>query len=160
MKNININKKNSIYKSLNNRFFYKNKIAFTFMNVAALITAFLNIAISWLMQQLVDVASGKNNLFNFNQLFLISLIFFTCFITVIVIKYFAWPGFMKRAMRQYKEFAFEEITGKDITSTTSICICKIILHLNAGAGEAFYKQSLTEYIQNDNRENTKNHCCR
>ena len=116
MKNININKKNSIYKSLNNRFFYKNKIAFTFMNVAALITAFLNIAISWLMQQLVDVASGKNNLFNFNQLFLISLIFFTCFITVIVIKYFAWPGFMKRAMRQYKEFAFEEITGKDITS--------------------------------------------
>ena len=109
-------KNNTIYKSLNNKFFYKNKTAFIFMNLAALITAFLNIAVSWLMQQLVDVASGKNDLFSFKQLFFISLFFFFAFITVIIIKYYAWPGFMKKAMRQYKEFAFKELTGKDISS--------------------------------------------
>ena len=92
-------KNNTIYKSLNNKFFYKNKIAFIFMNLATLITAFLNIAVSWLMQQLVDVASGKNDLFSFKQLFFISLFFFFAFITVIIIKYYAWPGFMKKAMR-------------------------------------------------------------
>ena len=116
MKN-NMNKgKNSIYKSLNGSFFYKNKTAFVFLNISALITAFLNIAVSWLMQQLVDVASGKNGLFTFRQLFWIVLVFFAVFIAVIIIKYFAWPGFMKKAMRQYKEFAFGEITKKDISS--------------------------------------------
>ncbi|MBO4775193.1 MAG: ABC transporter ATP-binding protein [Lachnospiraceae bacterium] len=116
MKNNTANTKKSIYRSLNNKFFYKNKVSFTFMNIAALITAFLNIAVSWLMQQLVDVASGKNELFTFKQLFFISLIFFAAFFVVIIIKYYAWPGFMKKAMRQYKEFAFKEITGKDISS--------------------------------------------
>ncbi|MGN1002459.1 MAG: ABC transporter ATP-binding protein [Oscillospiraceae bacterium] len=75
-----------------------------------------NLAISWLMQQLIDVATGAETGFSLGTLALLGLAFTLVFLLSGVCSYVARPRFMAKAMRQYKNFVFERISRKSIAA--------------------------------------------
>lgn len=96
--------------------FYRANIPFLILAIlAALGASMVNLGISWLMQQILDAAAGKDAL-PFGTLLYISFALLAALLLVCLLTYYANPRFLKRAMKQYKDFAFEKITEKGIAS--------------------------------------------
>ncbi len=108
--------KNTILKNLKSRFFKNNKLNFILCILISLLTAGLNIAIAWLIQQLIDIISGSNTLFSMQGIAITTAGLLTVFVLTLVAKCHIFPLFMRKAMKQYKDYAFAEITKKDISS--------------------------------------------
>ena len=108
--------KNTILKNLKSRFYKNNKLNFILCILISLLTAGLNIAIAWLIQQLIDIISGSNTLFSMQGIALTTAGLLTVFVLTLVAKCHIFPLFMRKAMKQYKDYAFGEITKKDISS--------------------------------------------
>ena len=108
--------KNTILKNLKSRFFKNNKLNFILCILISLLTAGLNIAIAWLIQQLIDIISGSNTLFSMQGIAITTAGLLTVFVLTLVAKCHIFPLFMRKAMKQYKDYAFGEITKKDISS--------------------------------------------
>lgn len=108
--------KNTILKNLKSRFYKNNKLNFILCILISLLTAGLNIAIAWLIQQLIDIISGSNTLFSMQGIAITTAGLLTVFVLTLVAKCHIFPLFMRKAMKQYKDYAFGEITKKDISS--------------------------------------------
>ncbi|MBE5784049.1 MAG: ABC transporter ATP-binding protein [Clostridiales bacterium] len=86
------------------------------------ITAGLNIALAYLLQQVLDVPSGQAD-FTFVQLFFlgVGLLLSSLFSELVLI--YTVNAYSQRAMRQYRAYAFQRITQKSLlsfsTETTS-----------------------------------------
>ncbi len=97
--------------------FYKgNKIYFLIALAAALLEPVLSLWVSCLMQQLVDATTGNNTVDSLLQPAIMTgalllLLVFTCFL-----QYISAPRFFSRAMGQYKDFAFKELTKKSVSA--------------------------------------------
>lgn len=81
-----------------------------------LLTVVCNLAISWLMQQLIDISTGGESTFTLGQLALIAL---GCTLAITVsfgIAYLSRPRFLSKAMEQYKNYVFGEISKKSISA--------------------------------------------
>ena len=76
-------------------------------------SAGINLLISWLMQRILDVASGAatDSLLNITLWCVFSVV---GFLLVIELYRRTKPTFIKRAMTQYKAYAFSELTRKNI----------------------------------------------
>lgn len=108
--------KNTILKNLKSRFYKNNKLNFILCILISLLTAGLNIAIAWLIQQLIDIISGSNTLFSMQGIAITTAGLLAVFVLTLVAKCHIFPLFMRKAMKQYKDYAFGEITKKDISS--------------------------------------------
>ena len=108
--------KNTILKNLKSRFYKNNKLNFILCILISLLTAGLNIAIAWLIQQLIDIISGSNTLFSMQGIALTTAGLLTVFVLTLVAKCHIFPLFMRKAMKQYKDYAFGEITKNDLSS--------------------------------------------
>ena len=108
--------KNTILKNLKSRFYKNNKLNFILCILISLLTAGLNIAIAWLIQQLIESISGSNTLFSMQGIAITTAGLLTVFVLTLVAKCHIFPLFMRKAMKQYKDYAFGEITKKDISS--------------------------------------------
>lgn len=108
----------ALRRQFTRHFYLHNRCAFLVAMTATILTACSNLAISWLMQQIIDTASGKSGLFSLLQLTLICICISAGIVIVLVLEYFSCPRFIKRAMRQYKDFSFEEMAKKNINAFT------------------------------------------
>lgn len=108
--------KKPLEKQLRGQFFYKNIPIFCLAVFAALAAGSLNLILSWIIQQLMDTAAGKSGALSFRTLLLISAGFVLLCAGLSLLNYASQPRFLERAMRQYKDFAFEKLIGKSISS--------------------------------------------
>lgn len=101
------------------QFYLHNKLTFSAAMAATFLSACGNLLISWLLQQIIDTASGRSGRFSLFQLTLICIAITAGIIIVLIVEYYSRPRFIKKAMRQYKDYAFEKIAKKSIHSFNS-----------------------------------------
>lgn len=103
-------------KALTRQFYRGNQGALALAVASTLLLAGCNLAVSWLMQQLIDVSTGAGGTFDLPQLALIGL---ACVLGVAAaggLAYLSRPRFLSRAMEQYKTYIFGEISKKSIAA--------------------------------------------
>ena len=98
------------------QFYHKNIPVLCVAVFGALVAGSLNLILSWIVQQLIDTASGGLNALPLNILAWISGGFVLLCIVAFLLDYISQPRFIERAMRQYKDFAFQKLTEKSISS--------------------------------------------
>ena len=106
----------TLEQQLRAQFFRGNRAMFALAAFAALAGGTLNLIVSWLMQQLIDTASGVAGARPLRQLAYLTGGFILLCTALMLLKYAAEPRFIERAMRQYKDFAFQRLTEKSISS--------------------------------------------
>ena len=103
-------------KRLAAQFYRGNRLCFALAVCAALLGGSLNLILSWLLQQLIDTASGVPGALPLGTLTGIAGGFVLLCVLLFLLKYASEPRFIARAMRQYKDFAFQKLTQKSISS--------------------------------------------
>lgn len=107
------NKKKS--REFKRRLFYKNKICFIASVIMTIVMSFLNLMISWLIQQIMDSMANQN---------MQSVVRCAWIAASVVIAYTVanavhravYPRFLQRAMQQYRDYAFLRLTQKSLRS--------------------------------------------
>ena len=107
------NKKKS--REFRRRLFYKNKICFIASVIMTIVMSFLNLMISWLIQQIMDSMANQN---------MQSAVRWAWIAVSVVIAYTVanavyravYPRFLQRAMQQYRDYAFSRLTQKSLRS--------------------------------------------
>ena len=106
----------TLEKQLRAQFYRGNRGVFALAVFAALAGGTLNLIVTWLMQQLIDAASGAPGALPLAALAEITGGFVVLCAVLFLLKYAFEPRFIARAMRQYKELAFQKLTEKSIAS--------------------------------------------
>ena len=106
----------TLAKQLRAQFYRGNRGVFALAVFAALAGGTLNLIVTWLMQQLIDAASGAPGALPLAALAEITGGFVVLCAVLFLLKYASEPRFIARAMRQYKELAFQKLTEKSIAS--------------------------------------------
>lgn len=130
--------------------FYKgNGWNFALVIVNIVLGVVSNLLISWLLQQILDLVSGEGAILTLSQLAITSLLAMLLIILSSVCAYFSKPKFVQRAMSQYKNYAFEQLSQKGISAfcgeNTSLYISA--LSNDASVIENDYVGSLFEIVQ-------------
>ena len=107
------NKKKS--REFKRRLFYKNKICFIASVIMTIVMSFLNLMISWLIQQIMDSMANQN---------MQSVVRCAWIAASVVIAYTVanavyravYPRFLQRAIQQYRDYAFSRLTQKSLRS--------------------------------------------
>ena len=103
-------------KKLKKQFMKHNQLFFWGALLATILIAVINLTISWLLQQIIDAATGSNEQFSLLQLLLISIGLAVFLMLAMVMDIKTSPKFVERAMIQYKNMVFSEISKKSISS--------------------------------------------
>ena len=106
----------TLEKQLWAQFYRGNRGVFALAVFAALAGGTLNLIVTWLMQQLIDAASGAPGALPLAALAEITGGFVVLCAVLFLLKYASEPRFIARAMRQYKELAFQKLTEKSIAA--------------------------------------------
>ena len=109
-------KHKTLKKKLISQFYHKNKFLLSIAIVGAMVSASLNLILSWILQQLIDAASGSTNALPLYKLSIISGGLILLCIFAFLIDFVSQPRFIERAILQYKDFAFQKLTEKSIHS--------------------------------------------
>lgn len=105
-------------KNLRKSFFRGNQILFILTIVFGILGIGISIAFAYLLQRLLDVAN-TGTIDELKRLILFSLIIFVALFLVQMLLKRIKAAFLKKAMLQYKKYAFEMITKKGISSFAS-----------------------------------------
>ena len=111
-----MNKTKSLRSPYTRQFFRGNGIYLLLAILQTITVVAANLFIAWLMQQLVDTAIGASSQFTLSQIGLISIPGLSLWLLAAVLDYFSMPKFYAKAMRQYKDFVFEELSRKSISA--------------------------------------------
>lgn len=84
--------------------------------VEMLLTTGVNILISWLLQQVLDLVSGESIGFTLGQLVLLTLGAAGLIAMGSGFRYFSVPRYKARAMAQYKTYVFQRLSKKGISA--------------------------------------------
>ena len=141
-------KHKTLKKQLTAQFYRGNISALALAVFSALTCGTLNLIISWLMQQLIDTASGARGALPLPTLAWLSGGFVLLCAVLKLLRYYAEPRFIERAMRQYKEFAFRRLTEKSIAAFRSERTAAYLSALtnDAGSIEADYLAQMLALI--------------
>ncbi len=102
-------------KEFTQQFYLHNKGAFLLSVAATILLGCSNLLISWIMQQIIDSISG-NTQYGILRITYIFIIIVAATFFVLMIEYYSCPRFIKKAIIQYKDFAFQKIAQKSIHS--------------------------------------------
>lgn len=102
-------------REFKHRLFYKNKICFIASVIMTIVMSFLNLMISWLIQQIMDSMANQN---------MQSVVRCAWIAASVVIAYTVanavyravYPRFLQRAIQQYRDYAFSRLTQKSLRS--------------------------------------------
>lgn len=108
--------RNPVVKDLKRQFYKRNKLALMLSVVMTLLAALSNLAISWMMQRIIDVATGADVSLSLLSLVIISAGMVGGLAIIYLLDYYFRPRYVYKAMRQYKERAFELLSQKSINS--------------------------------------------
>lgn len=98
------------------QFYRGNRTAFAFAVLSAMFVQAQNLLISWILQQLLDAVAGAPGAESLRMLALYSAGMMLCVVAGGLISYASKPRFLEKAMRQYREYAFEQLMKKSIAS--------------------------------------------
>ena len=102
-------KNKPLKKQLSAQFYRRNIPVLCVAVFGALVSGSLNLILSWIMQQLIDAASGVPGALAIGTLAKISGGFVLLCVAAFLLDYISQPRFIERAMRQYKDFAFQKL---------------------------------------------------
>lgn len=141
-------KNKPLKKQLMAQFYRRNIPVLCIAVFGALLTGALNLIVSWIMQQLIDAASGVPGALPIGTLTIISGGFLLLCVASYLLDYVSQPRYMERAMGQYKEFAFQKIMEKSISSFRDKSTAAYLSALtnDAGSIEADYLAQLLSLI--------------
>ena len=106
----------NLSRQLTAQFYRGNRAALALSVAGALLAGTLNLAVSWLIQQLVDVTTGAGRTLSLAALGLCSAgLLALCAVSFLLRRAFQ-PKYIQRAMEQYRNFAFQRLTEKGISS--------------------------------------------
>ena len=97
------------------KFYEHNHLSFAVAMATMLMNAALDVWIAYIMQELLDTASN-GTVERIIELFLMAVIYAAVYFTTVLCANFTRNRFVRRAMIQYKEYAFQKITEKNIRS--------------------------------------------
>ncbi len=89
------------------------------MLLAAALFSALNLAVVWLIQQIIDNVSGQKGALSIGQLALLAAGIILLIVPLKAVQYWAQPRFMQKAMTQFKSYAFGRLMRKSIASFQS-----------------------------------------
>ena len=98
------------------QFYRKNRLAYFGMLLSAVLIGGVNLVVAWLMQQIIDTVSGVPDSFGVGVLCVLTVGVVLLILPVKGLDYISGPRFMRRAMTQYKDFAFQKLTQKNMAS--------------------------------------------
>lgn len=107
---------NDQLKVFKSQFYYKNKLRFFIAILSSLLAASLNLAIAWILQQMIDTVSGVPGALSLPILALMTGGMILLIIVCKGLQYISRPQFMQKAMQQYKDYAFQKLTQKSIAA--------------------------------------------
>lgn len=106
----------SLKNQLKAQFYRGNRLTFGFSVFAALSVGSMALIVSWLMQQLIDAAGGATNAMPLGALAWLTGGFMILCVALKLLDYAFEPRFIEKAIRQYRDFAFQKLTEKSISS--------------------------------------------
>lgn len=109
-------KNKKLRREYTSQFYRGNKILFATALLVTLLTGSLNLAITWIMQQILDAVSGEPGALALPVLGALALGVVLLIVLFKLITYWTEPRFMQRAMLQYKNYAFGKLTKKSISA--------------------------------------------
>ena len=129
------------------QFYRGNHLNFALGLAASLMGVALNLGLSWLLQQTVDLATGAGGTLGLGQLVLFTLGLLALLALTGGVSAFARPRFLSRAIAQYREFAYEKLLGKDLSTFQSESTATYLSALSndTAAIETTYLQKLFEF---------------
>lgn len=107
------NKKKS--REFRRRLFYKNKICFIASVIMTIVMSFLNLMISWLIQQIMD-SMANQNMQSAVRCAWIAVSVVIAYTVANAVYRVVYPRFLQRAMQQYRDYAFSRLTQKSLRS--------------------------------------------
>ena len=75
-----------------------------------------NLLISWMLQQMVDLAGGIDTGYTLGDLVLLSCVFVGMLLVCYGLEHLGRPRFISRGMAQYREYAYEQLSKKSIAA--------------------------------------------
>lgn len=109
-------KEKKVRKHYTEQFFRGNLFLFSVSILYSILMGSINLALSWLMQQIVDMISGVPGSLELCTLAALTGGILCIIIVFRAIGYFSVPRFMEKAVRQYKDYFFRKMTQKSISS--------------------------------------------
>ena len=103
-------------RQLRAQLYRSNRLIFALAVGAALAGGTLNLIVSWIMQQLIDAASGVPGALPLPTLAKLTGGYILLCAALFLLQYVTEPRFIRRAMQQYKDFAFQKLTEKSISA--------------------------------------------
>lgn len=94
----------SMKKQLISQFYRNNKFVFIMAIICTLVFSMLRLVLSWIMQQLIDIASGEPNAIPLTSLVIIIIGYLIVFVFVFMLTRFSQPKYIKQAIQQYKNY--------------------------------------------------------
>lgn len=107
------NKKKS--REFRRRLFYKNKMCFIASVIMTIVMSFLNLMISWLIQQIMD-SMANQNMQSAVRCAWIAASVVIAYTVANAVHRAVYPRFLQRAMQQYRDYAFLRQTQKSLRS--------------------------------------------
>ena len=128
-------------------FYHHNHGSLILAMAATLLGAGLNLALSWLLQQTLDLAAGTGATWTLRQLVLFALGLLACCVVIDAMSAYARPKFLSRAIAQYREYAYAELLKKNLTSFTreNTSVYLSALSNDANSIETNYLQKMFEF---------------
>ena len=95
--------------------YYKNRINFIVTIILTIAMSSLNLMISWLIQQIMDCTANQDMQALVRSAWIVIIV--VVIYTIANVMYRAvYPRFLKRAMQQYRDYAFSRLTQKSLRS--------------------------------------------
>ncbi len=108
--------KKALRKNFTKQFYKGNIINFSVAMLGIITEVIVNLVLSWLIQEVVDVSCGNSSRFTLPELTLLAVLTILGVTFGSFLLYISRPKFTAKAMGQYKDFAFGELTKKGISA--------------------------------------------
>lgn len=103
-------------RTLTRQFFAGNSLAFAGTILETIFTVSASLVISWLMQQLIDAATGAEGARPLGELSLIAMGSVLLLAMGFLVAYHTRPRFVSRAIGQYQNYVFRKLSQKSIAA--------------------------------------------
>lgn len=110
---------NTLRIQLRKEFYRSNKTLLFFALMISAFSGSLGIIASWIVKLFIDTASGADGADSLSRLAFLGIAFICGGIVIDLLDVVLQPLFIKRALAQYKEFAFKKLTEKSISTFRS-----------------------------------------
>lgn len=103
-------------RQFKHQFYKNNHLAMLTAMAATILLAFASLFISWQMKLIIDIAAGGTGEFSLGETALMCAATLGVMFLLLLLDYYVRPRFIHKAMRQYKDYAFEQMIKKSIHS--------------------------------------------